>query len=569
MNWRRFLNPKTLKEDIQAGVVLGVESVPDGMASGLLASVNPIYGVYGYMFGTFSGAFFTSSVFMSIQATSAMALVVASVPQVRSGDDADAALFTLAILTGVFMAAAGMLKLGRVLRWVPNAVMVGFINAVATLIILGQLSDFTGVDTSGANKLVQTFDLLQNYKQIQTEQLTIGALTILLIVALGRTRLKALGLVVAVVLTSVMVRLLGWDQVALVEDIASIPSSLPGPVLPSFGLALPLIVPAFALTFVGLVQGASISQSVRNPDGALPDASRDFIGQGVANLVSGTFQGTPVGGSMSATSLVTAAGARSRFANIFAGITMAIAILVFGRAIGLIAMPALAGLLIVIGFGALKPGEAVTVWGAGTIQKAVIGITFLGCLIIPLQYAVLIGVAISILLFAVQQSSDLQVVSWNRPPEGLLPIEGAVPEELPSNEVTVLVPYGALFFATASQLGDVLPSTTPETRNAVVIIHLQRARSLGSTFVEVLDRYASDLIAHQSKLVLVSVEPDAHRELRQTGLARKIGEENIYERGGGVVGQTLIDAWDDAEAWVAERAPHPATLAESSEGDEE
>ena len=66
---RQFINPKTLKNDITAGLVLGIESVPDGLAQGLLAAVNPIYGLYAYMMGTFSGAFFTSSVFMAIQAT--------------------------------------------------------------------------------------------------------------------------------------------------------------------------------------------------------------------------------------------------------------------------------------------------------------------------------------------------------------------------------------------------------------------------------------------------------------------------------------------------------------------
>ena len=150
---RQFINPKTLKNDITAGLVLGVESVPDGLAAGLLAAVNPIYGLYGYMMGTFSGAFFTSSVFMAVQATSAMALIVASVLQVHQGDNADAALFALAILTGLVMLAAGLLKLGSMLRFVPNAVMTGFINAVAVLIILGQLDDFTGYSSAGANKL--------------------------------------------------------------------------------------------------------------------------------------------------------------------------------------------------------------------------------------------------------------------------------------------------------------------------------------------------------------------------------------------------------------------------------
>ena len=69
---RNFINRRTIKQDITAGLVLGIESVPDGLAQGLLAMVNPIYGLYAYMTGTLSGAFFTSSVFMSIQATSAM-----------------------------------------------------------------------------------------------------------------------------------------------------------------------------------------------------------------------------------------------------------------------------------------------------------------------------------------------------------------------------------------------------------------------------------------------------------------------------------------------------------------
>jgi MFS superfamily sulfate permease-like transporter len=79
---RQFFNPRTIRQDITAGLVLGVESVPDGLAQGVLAAVNPIYGLYGYMVGTFTGAFFTSSVFMAVQATGAMSLIVADVPQV-------------------------------------------------------------------------------------------------------------------------------------------------------------------------------------------------------------------------------------------------------------------------------------------------------------------------------------------------------------------------------------------------------------------------------------------------------------------------------------------------------
>ena len=110
--------------------MLGVESVPDGLAAGVLAGVSPLSGLYAYMFGTLGGSLFTSSAFMAVQATGAMAIIIADVPAVHSGDDAARALFTLSVLTGVVMLAAGFLRLGSVLRFVSNAVMVGFISAV-------------------------------------------------------------------------------------------------------------------------------------------------------------------------------------------------------------------------------------------------------------------------------------------------------------------------------------------------------------------------------------------------------------------------------------------------------
>jgi SulP family sulfate permease len=98
----------------------------------------------------------------------------------------------------------------------------------------------------------------------------------------------------------------------------------------------------------------------------------------------------PVGGSFSATALVTNAGARSRFANIFAGLVMAVVIVLFGSSIGYVAMPSMAGLLIVIGFRTFKPDRVEMVWKTGLVQQVVMGITFVACLLISLQYAVLI-----------------------------------------------------------------------------------------------------------------------------------------------------------------------------------
>ena len=545
---RQFINTKTIIPDLSAGVVLGIESIPAGMASGLLALVNPIYGLYGYMMGAFTGAFFTSSVYMSVQGTGAMALVIASVPQVRSGEDPNTALFTLAILTGLIMLGAGLLKLGSMIRFVPNSVMTGFINAVAVLIILGQLDDFTGYGSTGANKLMKALDLFLHPDQIHLQTVMVGIITIILILVLEKTALKALGLVAAMIVASLMVPLFGWDSIALVRDIADIPGSLPLPTLPSLSLIPVLIIPAFSLAFVGLMQGASISQSVPNPDGEYPDASGDFVGQGVANIASGLFQGVPVGGSMSATSIVTNAGARSRFANISAGIVMAITILLFGKYVGAIAMPSLAALLIVVGFRTLKPHQIEMVWKTGLIQQVVMVITFVAALLIPLQYAVLMGVALAILLFVFQQSNKVTVVEWRWEP-GQLPVESTPPEVVPSNSVTVLIPYGSLFFAAAPIFEEQLPEITEESRRAVIIIAMRDKSEVGSTLLEVFDRYAKNLREQESKLMLAGVDPHVKEQIIRTGMMQTLGSENVFLVTE-TVGESALEAIHAAEKWI-------------------
>ncbi|HMQ33810.1 MAG TPA: SulP family inorganic anion transporter [Chloroflexaceae bacterium] len=548
---RQLFNRATVREDLSAGVVLGIQSIPDGLATGLLALVNPVYGLYSYMTGVLTGAMFTSSVYMSVQATSAMALIVASVPEVTQAPDPNVPLFTLAILTGVIMLVAGLFKLGTMVRFVPNSVMVGFVNAVALLIILGQLDTFTGYNSSGPNRVVRTFDLLRNLDQVHVPTLAAGVLTIILIMTLERTRLKALGMVVALFFVSLVVPLAGAEQIALARDVADIPGSLPAPVLPSLLLMPALLVPALSLAFVGLVQGASISASVANPDGSYPDASGDFVGQGVAGIVAGLLQGMPVGASMSATSLVVAAGARSRLVNIIAGVVIGLSILLFGGLVGLMAMPALAGLLIVIGFRTLKLGQVETVWKTGPVQQTVMVLTFVAGLLFPLQYAVLMGVGLAVLLYVFQQSNRVRVVALRIAP-GQYPVEVKPPAEMPGGQVTILVPYGSLFFAAAPVFNAQLPAVTEGSRHAVVVLVLRGETELGSTFLEVIARYAEALHGQGSRLMLSGVAPSVQVQLERTGLLHTLGRENIFiadER----VGQALQEAVDAAELWIADQ----------------
>ncbi len=386
-----------------------------------------------------------------------------------------------------------------------------------------------------------------------------GVITIVLILLLERTRLGPLGLVVAVIATSAGVAALGWGGVATVNDLGAIPRSLPLPVAPMLRLIPSLLVPALSLAFVGLVQGAGISAGFPNPDGRYPDASREFIGQGAANVIAGVFRGMPVGGSMSATSLNKSAGARSRMALMIAGMVMAVVILAFAGLVGYIAMPALAGLLMLVGYRTIKPEDLQSVWKTGPVQKAVLVTTFALTMFIPLQYAVLAGVGLSVVLHVVRQSNQVTVKRWRLDPEGNL-IETDPPGQLPPNEVVALQPYGSLFFAAAPVLESRLSAPTDASRNSVVILRLRGHTDLGTTFMDVLRRYGQALTACGSKLVIVSASERIQEQLRVAGIADLIGPGNIYP-GDDRVGATLKRAYADALTWIEQNQPAAGTSA--------
>jgi SulP family sulfate permease len=228
-------------------------------------------------------------------------------------------------------------------------------------------------------------------------------------------------------------------------------------------------------------------------------------------------------------------------------------------------MPALAGLLIVVGFGTLKIDDINLVWKTGSVQQAIMLITFTFTLLIPLQYAVLIGVALAIILFVFNQSNKIEVKEWTLT-EGQLPVEQDAPEVLPPNKITVLIPYGSLFFAAAATFEEELPTIDENTRDAVVILWLRGRTDLGSTFLGILDRYAEELQAHGSKLMLAGVSDFSRSVIEQTGQIRIYGRENVFDATE-VVGASIVEAYHAAEKWVAEHEePEPAAEGETDDG---
>jgi SulP family sulfate permease len=561
----RSLRPERryLVSDLISGLTFAVVNVPQAMAHALLAMVNPVLGIYTLMVAVPVGAIFTGSVFMNVSSTAALSVAAGVVlVDIPAGQRVEA-LAVLVLLVGVIQFLAGLARLGFVIRFVSNAVMTGFLNGVAVLIILGQLSDLTGYRSAFSNRVAKALDLLLRFRQVDPSTTMIGLGTLGLMVLLLRLdSLRRFAFIIAIAAAAILLALLNlgflptatyFAAVPTVGDVSAIPRLLPQWAVPDLSLVLSLLLPAFSVAVIGLIQGAGVSQGTPNPNGQYPDVSRDFLGQGVANIATSFAGGIPAGGSVSGTALIMGAGARSRWSNIFVGLFVAIITLLAAPLVERVPMPALAALLVVAGFQGLRVAEAKIAWNTGRISKVVMVVTFVGTLIVPLQFAVLFGMALSIVLQVFRQSNKIVIKQWVLQPEGF-PLEQPAPRRLPSHQLTILHVYGSLFFAAAKSMEEMLPDAS-NANHAVVAINLRGKSEIGSTFVTVLQHYARRLQAHGSKLMLVGVDPAVRDQLGKTGVLQDIGDENVFVATP-QLGVALNQAVAAATAWLRELPPH-------------
>lgn len=560
--WLAAVTPERrhLKADAAAGLPGAIASVPDGMAASVLAGVNPVYGLYASFAGPIAGGLTARTRLMVIAPTSAAALAAGSALSDMAPAERGEALFLITLLSGAFMLAAGLLRLGRYVRFVSHSVMIGFLTGVAVNILFGQVPDLTGAAAEGEFALAKALDVVTHPGGIDLPSLVAGLAAIGLLVGLARTRLRQVAALVALVVPTALLLLVGNTSVTLVSDLGDIPAGIPAPHLPDLGmLSVGLATAALSVAVIVLVQGAGVAESAPNPDGSRAGTNGDFAAQGIANLASGLFRGLPVGGSVGNTALNVAAGARTRWAAISSGIWMVLILVLFAEVVGLVALPTLAAVLMVAAVGSIKPAEVTTILRTALDSRIALVATFVATLLLPIQAAVGIGVALSLLLQLRTEAMDLRVVELVPQPDGTIR-ERPPPESLPGGRVTAFDVYGSLLYAGARTLQARLPDPTGSA-SPVVVLRLRGRTSLGATFMVVVADYARRLDGVGGRLFLSGVDPQMLARMTRSGRIDTSGPVTVYEATD-VVGESTLAAYHEGEAWLV----HPSDDLGSQEG---
>jgi SulP family sulfate permease len=296
-----------------------------------------------------------------------------------------------------------------------------------------------------------------------------------------------------------------------------------------------------------------------NSDGSSNDVSRDFYAQGGANIASGALGGIPVGGSVGQSAFNVMAGGGTRWAVVLSGLWMLVFVVALGPLLSDVPMPALAGLLILAGFGALKPKDLARSWQTSLPSGAAALITLVATLLVPIHVAVLIGVVLSLLLVGITSATADRVVAIERADHGAWR-RVEVPGTLPPGQVTVLDIEGPGAFASVPGLFAQLPRpTTPSGGElgpaSAVVIRLRGHLRTNLTFTKALEAYERSLTDVGGILIVCGLQPSTIDQLRAAGLPESV---ELIPQGEQLEG-SLRMAHDRATEWLAGLAGGPGS----------
>ena len=521
------------------------------MAYANIGGFNPVVGLYSGVVSTIVGSAFARTVLMVTTLTSAIALSSASVLAGAGLDPHDpGAIATLTLLVGLVMLALGLLRLGSVMQFVSTAVMTGFTTGIAVQIIAGELGDATGYKPQTHNTVGKIVEAVVHVGSWDVPSVAVASATIV-VWALAR-RSAGCGRWPR----SSRWSSCGWSSsiagidVEDVGDIAAIPRSLPPFSLPDLSAVPELALGAVAVALVALAQAAGIGAAVPNPDGSRPNMSRDFVAQGMANVAGGLFSALPTGGSLSRTGVATSAGARTRWSGVFAGLWLALVVVLVGPYAETIPMPVIGGLLILIGIELVQGRwkDIVLVVRTSWWSTAAMVATFLATTQLPLQQAIFLGAGLSLVLYAVSSSRAGRLQALEHRGEGRWAVSDP-PAEVPSHSVVVLAYTGMGFFAEVARIDETWPDTT-RTVGSALVLNLRTLPDVPSaTFVKAIDALAERLRARDNVLLLCGVSPEFLEVAERSGLLEVLGRENILTADDEIFSSTR-DAIDRGQAWV-------------------
>lgn len=524
-----------LHSDLIAGLTVGIVALPQAIAYAMIAELPPQYGLYAAVVAAIFGALWGSSNHLSTGPTNTTSLIVLAtlIPVADSGDERYLlAAGVMAVMVGIFKIVLGVARMGVLVNFVSDSVIIGFTAGAGFLIGANQLRHLLRLEIPSSASLIDTLQgLALHIAEVHWVSFVIGSGVLIVVAVTKWLAPKLPGSLLGMVVATGIVGGLRLDQGGVLV-IGELPRGLPPLAhLPILDLQLisQLSMGALAVGAISLVEAVAISRSIARQSGQHLDSNQEFIGQGIANLVAGFFSGMPVSGSFARSAINYEAGAKTSVSSIIAGFFVLISMVLIAPLAAFLPRAALAGVLLVSAYGLIDRKEMARIWRGARGDAAIMVITFLATLFLPLQFAVLTGILISFAVYILGTSVPRIVPVL--PSDNFSHFEPNSKAQ-PCTQLAILEIFGDLYFGASGHVEEEIRhylEAHPGQR--YLLLRMLSVDQIDISGVHALESIVRTIRQRGGDMYMVRTQAPVLELFKSTGFLDVLGEDHFLDYG--------------------------------------
>ena len=515
-------NGRKLSKDLMSGITVAAVALPLALAFGVSSGATAAAGLVTAIIGGIIISIFSGASFQISGPTGAMTAILVTLAS-KYGMQG---ILTACFMAGIILIAAGILKLGRVIYYIPSSVITGFTSGIALIIALGQLDNFFGVTSSGDLAITRVLSYFTNGFAPNREAVAIGAAVIvIMIVWPKKLNDKIPSSLAALILVLIVCHFLNPE----VETVGQIPKSLflderlsPGSI--NMAQFWDLFVPALSIAALGMIESLLCGASAGKMKKEELNADRELIAQGIGNMIIPFFGGIPATAAIARTSVAIKSGCQTRITGIFHAVILLLSMFVLSPVMSEVPLSALAGILIVTAWR-MNDWKNIHFIFDHKFKSGMLKffITMIATVVLDLTQAIIIGVAFSSFLIIVKLT-DIDI-SVSEIDEDRLEEVGV---HLPAISGKVRIAYltGTIFFAVVDKL---VKQLRKQESAEALILSMRGVPMIDLSGIEAMIDLVRELEANGTEVYLTSVQPKVLDAMRRGGLIDIIGEQYVFQ----------------------------------------
>ena len=517
---------KQFVRDVISGIIVAIIALPLSIALAIASGVGPEQGLYTAIIAGFFIAVFGGSRVQIGGPTAAFVVIIYGIVASYGTDG----LIVATILAGIILVIMGICHFGTLIKYIPYTITTGFTCGIAVTLFVGQLKDFFGysLENVPSDFLPKVAALVKNVSLINPKAALVGLLAVIIMLVWPKITDKIPGSLVAIIITTVLVKITGLEVNTIGSVFGELNSSFPTPKFPTvtFEMVSKLISPAFT---IAILAGIESLLSAVVSDGMIGDTHKsnaELVGQGLGNIFSGLFGGIPATGAIARTAANVRNGGRTPIAGVVHCITLAIILVLLMLLASMIPMTSLAAVLLVVAANMAD-------WSSffhlcKTAPKSdiiVLVLTFVLTVVFDLVVAIEVGVVLAALLFMKRMSDTAEVTGWKYIEEpDVMPGEQEKLMQV-NKAIRIFEVNGPLFFAAADKLLQI----NSKKYTKIIIVRMRAVPAIDASAMRKLRELIDRARKKGIQVVFSHVNEQPRKVMEKDGFIEYVGAENFRE----------------------------------------